>query len=48
VDDPSAVDVVRRLYFAFADRDLDAVTDCFAEDAVWTLPPVTIRPRCGH
>ena len=38
VNDLSAVDVVRRLYAAFAARDLDAVTDCLAEDAVWTLP----------
>jgi ketosteroid isomerase-like protein len=38
VGDLSAVDVVRRLYAAFADRDLDTAVGCFAEDAVWTLP----------
>jgi len=36
--DPNAVDVVRRLYAAIADRDLDAAATCFAEDAVWVLP----------
>ena len=36
--DPSAVDVVRRLYAAVADRDLDAAAACFADDAVWVLP----------
>jgi uncharacterized protein len=38
VGDPNAVDVVRRLYAAVADRDLDAAATCFAEDAVWLLP----------
>ena len=36
--DLSAVDVVRRLYAAVADRDLDAAARCFAHDAVWVLP----------
>jgi ketosteroid isomerase-like protein len=30
--------VVRRLYQAVAERDLDAALDCFSEDAVWVLP----------
>jgi uncharacterized protein len=38
VEDASAVDVVRRLYCAVADRDLDAAASCFADDAVWVLP----------
>jgi uncharacterized protein len=38
VADLSAVDVVRKLYAAIADRDLDAAAACFAEDAVWVLP----------
>jgi ketosteroid isomerase-like protein len=36
--DQGAVEVVRRLYAAVADRDLDAAAACFAEDAVWVLP----------
>ena len=32
------VDVVRRLYQAVADRDLEAAGACFAADAVWVLP----------
>ena len=36
--DPNAVDVVRRLYSAIADRDLDAAATCFADDVVWRLP----------
>jgi ketosteroid isomerase-like protein len=32
------VDVVRRLYQAVNDRDLDAAGRCFAPDAVWHLP----------
>ena len=37
---PTADDVavVRRLYAAFAARDLDAVGECFHQDAVWHLP----------
>jgi ketosteroid isomerase-like protein len=37
---PSAadVDVVRRLYQAFADRDLAAAEACFAPDVLWHLP----------
>ena len=31
-------DVVRRLYTALAERDLEAVGTCFAEEAVWVLP----------
>ena len=38
MEDPNAVDVVRRLYAAIADGDLDAAAMCFAEDAVWVLP----------
>ena len=38
MEDPNAVDVVRRLYAAIADRDLDAAATCFAEDVVWVLP----------
>ena len=36
--DPSAIDVVQRLYSAVADHDLDAAAGCFADDAVWLLP----------
>ena len=36
--DTGAVDVVRRLYAAVADRDLDAAATCFADGAVWVLP----------
>ena len=32
------VDIVRRLYDAVADRDLDAAGACFAAEAVWVLP----------
>ena len=32
------VDVVRRLYQAVADRDLEAAGACFAAEAVWVLP----------
>jgi ketosteroid isomerase-like protein len=32
------VDVVRRLYQAFADQDLAAAEACFAPDVVWHLP----------
>jgi uncharacterized protein len=38
VKDPNAVDVVRQLYAAIADRDLDAAATCFAKDVVWVLP----------
>jgi uncharacterized protein len=38
VGDTDAVDIVRRLYAAVADRDLDAAARCFAPDAVWVLP----------
>ena len=31
-------EVVQRFYAAFGAGDLDAATDCFTEDAVWTLP----------
>lgn len=31
-------EVVRRLYQALADHDLDAAGSCFAPDAVWVLP----------
>jgi ketosteroid isomerase-like protein len=31
-------DVVRRLYRAFADRDLAAAESCFAPDVLWHLP----------
>lgn len=31
-------DVVRRLYEALAQRDLEAAGACFAEEAVWILP----------
>ena len=34
----SDVEVVRRLYEAYAARDLEAARDCFADDAVWILP----------
>ena len=34
----SDVEVVRRLYEAHTERDLEAARDCFAEDAVWILP----------
>ena len=33
-----AVDVVRRLYEALAERDLEAAGACFATEAVWILP----------
>jgi uncharacterized protein len=36
--DSRAVDVVQRLYTAVADRDLEAASRCFADDAVWALP----------
>jgi ketosteroid isomerase-like protein len=32
------VDVVRRLYRALTDRDLEAAEACFAPDALWHLP----------
>ena len=33
-----SVDVVRRLYKAFAESDLEAAGACFAAEAVWVLP----------
>ena len=36
--DATAVDVVRRLYAAVADRDLEAAGRCLVENAVWVLP----------
>lgn len=36
--DDAAVDVVRRLYEAVAERDLAKAESCFAPDALWHLP----------
>lgn len=35
---PDDVDVVRRLYSAVNERDLEAAAGCFAPDAEWVLP----------
>jgi len=37
IEHPNAT-VVRRLYAAFAQGDMETVRGCFAEDAVWHMP----------